>query len=70
VSRKASMNAEPKQQPASDVEAPHSAADDTAFRDYRKRVQDVIERMELEYDKALLAYIRSGSAFPLLFTTR
>jgi hypothetical protein len=38
----------------SDLEAPRSA-EDTAFWDYRKRVQDVIERMELEYDKALLA---------------
>jgi hypothetical protein len=31
------------------------SADNTAFWDYRKRVQDLIERMELEYDKALLA---------------
>jgi hypothetical protein len=30
------------------------SSDNTAFWDHRKRVQDVIERMELEYDKALL----------------
>ena len=47
------MNADPEGQSASEIEA--ARRDEDAAREYRKRLQDVIERMELEYDKALLA---------------
>jgi hypothetical protein len=47
------MNAEPEGRSTSEIEAARS--DEDAAREYRKRLQDVIERMELEYDKALLA---------------
>jgi hypothetical protein len=47
---KRTMNAEPEGQSTSEIEAARRD-EDAAYRDHRKRLQDVIERMEMEYDK-------------------